>query len=253
MRTTRRWTLLAFLAVIVGVAVLGASPAMADVDCADLKTQGAAQSYLEGRTGDPDRLDADFDGQACEQSETGTHGNWTLIALGVLLAGGLVRIATDADRQARRRPVTVPAEAAEEQVREPVPALAVTSVEQVTADGMPVPVKTKTVFAQATVGTLSELARALRLVSYAQRMAMLESHAEAHGSAPQDVLDALAQHTSDLELQGWALAGYDPPWFVRPMYCDCVGGLRNYRLLTAEDGTHFWACASCNSRDRSTS
>ena len=138
-------------------------------------------------------------------------------------------------------------------MREPVPALAVASVEQVTADGMPVPIKTKTVFAQGTVGTLSELARALRLVPYAQRMSMLEEHARAHEAAPQDVLDALAQHTSDLELQGWALAGYDPPWFVRPMYCDCVGGLRNYRLRTADDGTHFWACASCNSRDRHTS
>ena len=80
--------------------------------------------------------------------------------------------------------------------------------------------------------------------------ALLEEHASAHGTKPQDVLDALAEHTTDLELQGWALAGYDPPWTVRVMRCSCVDGMRNFRLQAAEDGTHYWACASCHASDR---
>jgi hypothetical protein len=106
------------------------------------------------------------------------------------------------------------------------------------------------VFASAKTGSIGELARALRMVPYAERMGLLEAHAGAHGSKPQDVLSALAEHTSDLELQGWALAGYDPPWTVRVMRCSCVDGMRNFRLQTADDGSHYWACASCHTSDR---
>ena len=98
----------------------------------------------------------------------------------------------------------------------------------------------------AVTGSVTELARALRMVKYGERMTVLEQHAAAHGASPRDVLDALAHSTSDLELQGWALAGYDPPWTVRVMRCSCVDGLRNFQLSTADDGSRYWACASCH-------
>jgi hypothetical protein len=37
-----------------------------DKDCSDFPSQQAAQSYLESQTGDPDGLDRDGDGTACE-------------------------------------------------------------------------------------------------------------------------------------------------------------------------------------------
>lgn len=37
-----------------------------DVDCADFATQAAAQAHLRANPSDPDRLDADHDGIACE-------------------------------------------------------------------------------------------------------------------------------------------------------------------------------------------
>ncbi len=119
MATTRRRTLLVLMAGWCGAAVLAAPPVAADVDCQDLKTRAAAQSYFEGRPGDPDRLDSDLDGRACEGNDPATHGNWALLALGVLMAGGLLRFAVDEDRQRRRRTATAPVE---EPVEEPVEA-----------------------------------------------------------------------------------------------------------------------------------
>jgi len=37
-----------------------------DRDCADFSTHAEAQSYYEGQDGDPDGLDRDGDGRACE-------------------------------------------------------------------------------------------------------------------------------------------------------------------------------------------
>jgi hypothetical protein len=54
--------------VVAGFAVLPA-PALADKDCPDFATQQEAQAYYEAHGGpavDPDRLDADHDGIACE-------------------------------------------------------------------------------------------------------------------------------------------------------------------------------------------
>ena len=116
MATTRRRTLLVLMAGWCGAAVLAAPPVAADVDCQDLKTRAAAQSYLEGRPGDPDQLDSDLDGRACEGNDPATHGNWALLALGVLMAGGLLRFAVDEDRQLRRRTATAPVEELEEKV-----------------------------------------------------------------------------------------------------------------------------------------
>jgi endonuclease YncB( thermonuclease family) len=73
-----RPVLVAVLAVAIGLALLDASVAAAgvpataaDLDCSDFSTQAAAQSYflsIGGPTSDPDGLDADGDGIACESN-----------------------------------------------------------------------------------------------------------------------------------------------------------------------------------------
>jgi hypothetical protein len=248
MLRARQFALLALSAGWVGVAALAAaSPAAADVDCSDLKTRDAAQTYFDGRTGDPDRLDTDADGNACEGNDPTTPGTWPLIALGVLLAGGLVRYSTMEKGRKRQH---AEAELPGEPVLEPVAVSAPVILQQAVEASFAPPGQQREVLASAKTGSVGELARALRMVPYAERMRLLEAHAEAHGSKPQDVLNALAEHTTDLELQGWALAGYDPPWTVRVMRCSCVDGMRNFRLQTADDGSHYWACASCHTSDR---
>ncbi|MCI3925550.1 hypothetical protein MO973_35650 [Paenibacillus sp. TRM 82003] len=53
-----------------GIGILGAGPATADHpgdrDCSDFAHQEDAQAWLDAHPGDPDRLDADDDGLACE-------------------------------------------------------------------------------------------------------------------------------------------------------------------------------------------
>jgi Excalibur calcium-binding domain len=44
----------------------GAAHAQPDRDCADFTSQAEAQEALDGRVGDPERLDANDDGVACE-------------------------------------------------------------------------------------------------------------------------------------------------------------------------------------------
>jgi hypothetical protein len=246
MRTTRRWLAMAMVAGWFGAAVLMASPASADVNCADLGSQPAAQTYFDGRAGDLDHLDADSDGTACEGNAPHTGGTWTLILLGVLFAAGLARYTTFT-KSAEVQSAEAPAPA--ETVSVGAPAL----LEQA-AVGAAAPVQRRlTVVKVAVTGSVGDLARALRMVKYSDRMRVLEEHASAHGSSPREVLDALARSTTDLELQGWALAGYDPPWTVRVMRCECVDGLRNFQLSTADDGTRYWACASCHQPVRTTS
>lgn len=46
--------------------VLPSARDRSDVDCADLPDHATAQRVLRARPGDPDRLDADHDGIACE-------------------------------------------------------------------------------------------------------------------------------------------------------------------------------------------
>jgi hypothetical protein len=243
MRTTRRWTSLALLAGWFVAAVMLASPVAADVDCSDLGNRTAAQTYLDGRAGDPDHLDADRDGRACEGSDPHAGGTWTLIVLGLLFAAGLARY------------TTVEKDRTKQDAEEPVSAEAVTVsapvVLELISSGVAAPADHRqSIVKVALTGSVSELARALRMVPYGERMNLLESHASAHGSTPEDVLAALAASTTDLELQGWALAGYDPPWTVRVMRCSCVDGMRNFRLQTAPDGSHYWSCATCHTPDR---
>ena len=243
MRRTRRWTALALLAGWFGAAVLLASPASADVSCSDLGNRTAAQTYFDGHPGDPDQLDADHDGRACESSAPHAGGTWTLVVLGILFAAGLARYTTFVkDEKSEHVEEPVPDETAE--VRAPV-------VLQLISSGVAAPGEHRqSVVKVALTGSVSELARALRMVPYGERMRLLEAHAAEHGSKPQDVLDSLAASTTDLELQGWALAGYDPPWTVRVMRCSCVDGMRNFRLQAADDGSHYWACATCHATDR---
>ncbi len=247
MSIVRRWTLPALMAGSFGLALLAATPAAADVDCADLTTRDAAQTYFDGRTGDADRLDSDGDGRACESNGGSATSTWILIGFGVLLAGALARY-TRFDRP----------EVPVERVEEPLPlehaVVGANAIPEQATVGLDGPAGRRTeVLASASTGSIGALARGLRMVQYADRMHLLERHAADQGRSPQEVLDDLAEQTSDLELQGWALAGYDPPWTVRVMRCSCVDGMRNFRLQSAPDGTHYWACASCHASDRNLS
>ena len=67
---------LAAAALAAGATLILGTPAMAqgaDRDCPDFPTQQQAQAALESRAGDPERLDGNKDGVACE-SEFGTTG-----------------------------------------------------------------------------------------------------------------------------------------------------------------------------------
>ena len=61
----RRALMLAALACAL-ITVLPSPASAADRDCADFPSQGAAQAWLQAHPGDPDRLDGDSDGVACE-------------------------------------------------------------------------------------------------------------------------------------------------------------------------------------------
>ncbi|MDA0165931.1 thermonuclease family protein [Solirubrobacter ginsenosidimutans] len=66
-RRARMWTALVIV-LLIGVVAVPPAPAQ-DRDCGHFATQAAAQAYfvaLGGPTDDPDRLDADSDGIACE-------------------------------------------------------------------------------------------------------------------------------------------------------------------------------------------
>lgn len=241
---TRTRLLALLLSTLVAVA-LSSSPAAADVNCADLGNRTAAQVYSEGRAGDPDRLDADGDHQACERSDPAPNGIWSLLGVLVFLGAALVPH-TVAERRSRRRLRSKPSgqpfrQPSRELVRQPIPAPRL--LEQ-RAGSRPAGQRRQLPAATHT-GSLSELARALRLVPYNERLALLEWHAAAQQSSPQEVLDALVAEVDDLELQGWALAGYDSPSTVRSMFCACVGGPRNHRLHTDHSGSRSWECATC--------
>ncbi|MET0837450.1 MAG: excalibur calcium-binding domain-containing protein [Marmoricola sp.] len=240
----RRWALPALMAGSFGLVLFVAPPASADVDCGDLTSRAAAQTYFDGRTGDPDRLDSDGDGRACEGNDGSSTSTWILVAFGMIMAGALVCYSRF-DRTEQQVEETLPLETV---------VVGTTALPEQASAGAEGPAgRRREVLASASTGSIGELARGLRMVQYAERMTLLERHAADQGRSPQQVLDDLAEHTSDLELQGWALAGYDPPWTVRVMRCSCVDGMRNFRLQAAPDGSHYWACASCHTSDRNLS
>jgi hypothetical protein len=222
MRATRTRQLLALLATLFAIVLLGAVPASAaTVDCGDLRTQSAAQSYLDGPSGDPSLLDSDGDGKACEGNTPIGDGTWTVLGLAGVIAAVLVGNWVAARRQSPTAPVRPTF-------------LAPVGERQRVLDAAP-------------TGSLAELVRALRRMPYADRMPLLEQHAHAHGRAPQQVLDQLVAEVDELALQRWALTGYGPPSRVRTMFCSCVGTARNFRLDQSSDGRHRWTCASCGS------
>ncbi|WP_219413340.1 excalibur calcium-binding domain-containing protein [Pseudonocardia nigra] len=67
-----------------------AAPADDDVDrdCADFATQADAQAALTSRIGDPERLDADDDGVACEQHFGTEDRQVAVFPLGGVATGG---------------------------------------------------------------------------------------------------------------------------------------------------------------------
>ena len=62
----RRLAVTLALAIAAGLPLTGTAFAQADRDCPDFPNQAAAQSALESRAGDPERLDADHNDVACE-------------------------------------------------------------------------------------------------------------------------------------------------------------------------------------------
>ncbi len=61
--------IVAFLVILTATPGLGMSPGAAEAaTCADFPTQAVAQSYLRDNPSDPDGLDADGDGIACESN-----------------------------------------------------------------------------------------------------------------------------------------------------------------------------------------
>jgi len=66
------------LTVLLGAAalllVLAPAAFAADLDCKDFPNQAAAQAALEQDPSDPNNLDADNDGQACESFNYGASG-----------------------------------------------------------------------------------------------------------------------------------------------------------------------------------
>ena len=62
-----------------------------DRDCVDFDTQAEAQAALEESSGDPERLDSDDDGIACEQ-QFGTEGRQVAVSpRGGVATGGAAR------------------------------------------------------------------------------------------------------------------------------------------------------------------
>ncbi|MCW2806434.1 MAG: hypothetical protein JWQ93_389 [Marmoricola sp.] len=201
MRTLRPRRLLVVGIIMFAIALLGAVPATADVDCADLGSRSAAQAYFEGRAADPDRLDADGGGQACEGNASQSYGQWSLPGLAVLVLGVLVVNAMMAKRQARTRAREV----------QPTPALVPVQrlAEQPSGGIMAAPGRKQALLDAAPDGSLADLGRALRLVPAAKRMSLVELYAVGHHASPQEVLDALVQEVNDVGVQRWASLGYD--------------------------------------------
>ncbi len=201
-RSTPIRLVLVLLAALCGLALLGAAPATADVDCANLPSQGAAQSYFDGRSGDADGLDADADGRACEASDPVDLGSWTLFGLVGLLLGALVVNGVLARRKGHqpegsRTPVPH---------RQPAPHVAL----QRTGDALETTARSRTSLATAD-DSLEGLIRALRRVPRTKRMPLVELYAVAHHTASQDVLTAVADQATELELRRWARPGRDSP------------------------------------------
>ena len=71
-RTVLCATVLATVAALPLAGVASAQPQPTDRDCRDFASQAAAQSALRSHSGDPERLDANHNGWACED-----HFKWT--------------------------------------------------------------------------------------------------------------------------------------------------------------------------------
>lgn len=77
--------------------VAGPGIAHADMNCDDFSDQAAAQQHLDQNRSDPDRLDADHDGVACESNVRRSIRWWGVgvAVVGLLLAFGAPRSRDD--------------------------------------------------------------------------------------------------------------------------------------------------------------
>jgi hypothetical protein len=88
---------LAAIVLTTGFSALMVGPALAaDRDCADFASQADAQAALEADPSDPERLDADDDGQACESFDYAGGGQVAAVPRDGVAAGDGSAAADDA-------------------------------------------------------------------------------------------------------------------------------------------------------------
>ena len=73
----RRTLLLLAAGIVLALTAAPAAFAQDDQNCEDFASQAEAQAHLEADSSDPDNLDADDDGQACETFDFGVAGGGT--------------------------------------------------------------------------------------------------------------------------------------------------------------------------------
>jgi hypothetical protein len=109
----RRTMLLLGAAFVLGIAAAPAASAQAnDQNCSDFPSQAAAQAHLGQDPSDPDNLDADDDGVACEDFPYGSVGGDALpftgpgefqLPAGMALLGGGLALVLGTQRRYRAR------------------------------------------------------------------------------------------------------------------------------------------------------
>src|SRR3954452_21462848 len=68
-----------FFTAVLSLGFAGTAYAVDDQNCSDFATREAAQAHFDQDKSDPDNLDADNDGQACENLPSGLHEDNTAL------------------------------------------------------------------------------------------------------------------------------------------------------------------------------
>lgn len=74
---SRRYLLLVLALAVFGLLALPLSASAQDIDCSDLVPQPQEQAILDANPSDPNRLDANNDGVACEEDGASTDTSFT--------------------------------------------------------------------------------------------------------------------------------------------------------------------------------
>jgi len=105
----------AFAALMLMLVPVSAGAQGTDLDCHDFDNQAAAQNELEKHPSDPNRLDPDRDGVACEGSIVSAPASISTLLIGIL-AAALTAFVTYSLNQARRQRVLEDSEPIEERL-----------------------------------------------------------------------------------------------------------------------------------------